>query len=454
MGTYSAKTLVVTGSNVGVGIINPSFPFTVRNSSNATVNIGGGNSNTVPAISIQSDTGSWASSGNGFAFYYNASDGDLDLYRKNNSITENQVMTWERATGNVGIGTASPGSLLQVGGSGATATATPTAIQLDNSYRNGVGGNTSLKFYLYKNGTETYGIGLNNAGGTEFHAGVNGGAAGAYYAFYQEGSEKVRIGAGGNVGIGITTPGAQLVVGTQSSGTAGTGFAQDNSIIARFGARNDGLRVVGATITNTAPATVANDATLSFIVAGTYSSTGLISTILQSTSTAVSDMAFSVYDGSSNPERMRISGVAGNVGIGNTNPGRKLDVLEGNVQIVANFQNTNTTSSRIKFTDANTGAENVNIGATGTKLAMWTNNTVRMTIISGGNVGIGTTNPTHLLHVNGTLRVDNAGSAPSANNGNAISRYYGTDESYYLSEPNAWLAINVAGTPYVIPLYS
>jgi hypothetical protein len=272
---------------------------------------------------------------------------------------------------------------------------------------------------------------------------------------YAAGSKtRMFIGSDGNVGIGIATPGAQLVVGTQSSVTSGTGFAQDNSIIARFGARNDGLRVTGVTIANTAPATVANDATLSFIVAGNFSATGLISTILQNTGTAVSDMAFSVYDGSSNPERMRISGVAGNVGIGNTNPGRKLDVLEGNVQIVANFQNTSTTSARIKFTDANTGAENVNIGAVGTRLALYTNNLERLSIPSGGNVGIGVTNPAAKLHVSGTLRVDNAGSAPSLNDGSAITSYYGTDERNYLAEPNAWLAINVGGTPYVIPLYS
>ena len=52
---------------------------------------------------------------------------------------------------NIGIGTITPGSLLQVGGLGATGIATPTAIQMDNSFRNSIGGNTSLKFYLYKN---------------------------------------------------------------------------------------------------------------------------------------------------------------------------------------------------------------------------------------------------------------------------------------------------------------
>ena len=118
------------------------------------------------------------------------------------------------SSGNVGIGTTSPGSLLQVGGSGATATATPTAIQMDNSFRNAVGGNTSLKFYLYKNSTETYGFGLNNAGGIEYHAGNSGGGI-ANHAFYTDTSEKMRITSGGNVGINTVTPSTTLeVVGT------------------------------------------------------------------------------------------------------------------------------------------------------------------------------------------------------------------------------------------------
>ena len=143
----------------------------------------------------------------------------------------------------------------------------------------------------------------------------------------------------------------------------------------------------------------------------------------------------------------------GNVGIGTNTPLRRLDVREGNVQIVANFQNTSSTSARIKFTDANTGAENVNIGAVGTRLALYTNNTERLSIPSGGNVGIGTTNPAAKLHVSGTLRVDNAGSAPTLSDGNAITNYYGTDQRYYLAEPRGWLAINVDGSAYVIPLY-
>ena len=51
------------------------------------------------------------------------------------------------------------------------------------------------------------------------------------------------------------------------------------------------------------------------------------------------------------------------------------------------------------------------------------------------------------------LQLIHTGSAPSANNGNAISRYYGIDESYYLSEPNNWLAVRINNVNYVMPMY-
>jgi len=102
------------------------------------------------------------------------------------------------------------------------------------------------------------------------------------------------------------------------------------------------------------------------------------------------------------------------LGVGTTSPGRRLDVLEGNVQIVAEFRNTSTTSARIKFTDANTGAENVNIGAIGTRLAMWTNNTERVSILSGGFVGIGNTNPNVTLDVTGEIAIRGGESADDA----------------------------------------
>lgn len=128
-------------------------------------------------------------------------------------------------TGCVGIGTNNASSILQVG-SGSSATATPTAIQLDNSYRNGVGGNTSLKFYLYRNGGETYGIGLNNSAGIEYHAGSSGGST-ANHAFYTETTERVRIISNGNVGIGSSSPGGKLDVvyggGTSNFGSTAGG---------------------------------------------------------------------------------------------------------------------------------------------------------------------------------------------------------------------------------------
>jgi hypothetical protein len=134
-------------------------------------------------------------------------------------------------------------------------------------------------------------------------------------------------------------------------------------------------------------------------------------------------------------ERMRITDT-GNVGIGITNPGRKLDVLEGNVQIIANFQNTSTTSARIKFTDANTGAENVNIGAVGTRLALYTNNLERLSILSGGNVGIGTTSPAFKLSVDSATTA----TAQFNVNNNMIASFRSSTIA-----SNAWAGIKMLG---------
>jgi hypothetical protein len=76
---------------------------------------------------------------------------------------------------------------------------------------------------------------------------------------------------------------------------------------------------------------------------------------------------------------------------------------------------------------------------------------------TSGNVGINTGTPTHKLHVNGTLRVDNAGSAPGVNtpfDPGAVEAFYGGSQTNILGRPDEWLLINVLGTDYVIPLYT
>ena len=45
-------------------------------------------------------------------------------------------------------------------------------------------------------------------------------------------------------------------------------------------------------------------------------------------------------------------------------------------------------------------------------------------------------------------------SAPSTTAGTTIVNYYGTDDANFLGDPNAWLWVNVLGTPYKVPLYT
>ena len=108
--------------------------------------------------------------------------------------------------------------------------------------------------------------------------------------------------------------------------------------------------------------------------------------------------------------------VTGDVGIGTTSPGKKLDVADSGTAEVRIRSTDSVGDSALLFGNADDSIQasvKYDASAQALELRGYNNNT-RMTIDSGGNVGIGTTSPSKMLHVGdsstaGSFRVHASG---------------------------------------------
>ena len=253
--------------------------------------------------------------------------------------------------GNVGIGTTSPQEELHIA-------STVPVIRIedtDGGYAQVVGSNGSLSLRSDQANT----------------------VASSIIDFTIDNSEKMRIDSTGRVGIGTTTPLGAIQIGDGTAASPSLNQILVLSNTATTGGNSNLYLATGASGTSTIG------------MGGTQFS--VTNTAGKITYTDSSD-TFSFNTNFST--KMVING-SGNVGIGETNPAQKLHVV-GNSEITGDiylgryiFHNDDT-NTWLGFPLADT-------------ISFRTNGSDRMYINSSGNVGIGVTDPSEELEVNGTI---------------------------------------------------
>jgi hypothetical protein len=329
------------------------------------------------------------------------------------------------STGNLGIGTTSPGAKLDVNGAQIIQSAAgfgtdgdQAALFLSNTANYGLSGNFSgySRNLIKSDGGSVLTVGRWNTsliGELSIESGSSG-----LIKFLAGGSERMRITSGGNVGIGTTSPAAKLdVVGTLKVGNSGisngdvdlwsssNGIHSGSSLTWRMntggGNPNSAIARIQPDVYNPARAYVN---ALDFYV-GDWNNNNNVGNALMSIMTS------------------------GNVGIGTTYPTQKLHVVgsqytTGNITVGAsgNYSNVNFVrndgagvggigwrSDGIFYVGGHldygpNAGNNVRVYGFGANLFLG-NNTAGdvLTITNAGNVGIGTSSPGYKLQVVGEI---------------------------------------------------
>ncbi len=436
------------------GTAGNAISFTQAMTLNASGNLSLGNTNDSYKLDVRGPDGSvgtirWANAGgrkSGFLYsdsqgvaIYDTNLNDAGIYLAGNTQIDFRVNGSQRmlinSSGNVGLGVTpsawnSTLRVLEIGGP-------------ENGY---IAFNpTNLQSYIYWN---AYYDTDNRYKKSSQNAAAFGFTASGSYAWYNAPSgtagnaisftQAMTLDASGRLGIGTTNLNAPLTVQSNSGGTgihilgrSGDGFGfltfrnnANNTINGEIGISDaqNMLFYTGAsvrlTIASTGAATFSSSVTVGTDIFLNYdyairfkNSSGTYRQILAYADDTYLDardggIIFRTGTGGSATERMRITS-GGNVGIGTTNPAYKLHINGGNgTQLLLDTTSqycgvdiANATSVKGGLSWDNTNAIFGLYTNGSIPMTFQTNNTERMRITSGGNVGIGTASPSTTLDI-------------------------------------------------------
>jgi hypothetical protein len=401
-------------------------PKTVINGFNGNVGVGTTSPNAVARLTI-------AGSGN--------TSGSAGLSIINSSSTN---ILYARDDGNIGIGTTTPQELLHV--SGTISSSAGNLLRLNNSsatsnpsinFRIGGVGNYDSHFFISRNGTDVFGIDTNNRGvflssfslfGNQSFLSYNNASAliklqntttndleisaVSGILFQSQQSTKMRMDQSGNFGIGTTTPSGQLHV-------IGTGLI-------------DGRLSIGVPSSLTTPSGALDIAGTVFV----RGSGNNISRINLKSGSIADDQLCLRTDTNGN---LYVDCGGGNLKLGSQDGQVALNGYSTNIHIGHGY-NANTNGMHIRFAPGNTelmrmtcsGTIGIGLpttsnlfnqqpfdncrlhimgsGANSSSSALNVANSGNSSLLfvrNDGNVGIGTTSPTHSLHVVGSGLITN-----------------------------------------------
>jgi len=412
VGTYNANTLVVTGSRVGIGTSVPVAKLQVSGNISASsftssVSSGVGFLGTSSFASTASFsltasnvvTASYALNALTASFALNASGGggggsgtvtgSVNYISKfTTTTTVGNSVIYETGS-NIGIGTTIPNSKLNINSSGSLASGS-VVFSVEGTQGSLFSVDDSLSGSL---------MSVNDISGLPILEVFSDDrlVVGTY-------NSNALVVTGSRVGIGINNPVAKLQVNGNISGSSFTGSVFGTSSWATNALSASYAPGGGTTLTtgSTYPITSSWAATSSNIIGGTSNYIPL-----WSTNTSLGNSV--LYQSSSN------------VGIGTTSPGYKLDVvgavkstIDSNFSFVSNRSGT-TVWCGLGFLTNNVNKWFVGLRETSDDNLRWynfTNSTERMVLTETGNLGIGTSTPASILHLQSSavttlLRIDN-----------------------------------------------